>query len=171
MRDAPAESLDIHNNYPPIPASVKAGDIVAVIAIKHPQALAGNRDTPYMKEEYRTMDPLTGRHVRCCYIFLHRVEGQPFYRFGRLGTRTKKLDLDVMIPKAATKQFELVPVRRLDYWRVESTSKDPMMVNGVPLNLGSCSAPRRLREGFPHAVCLAQSRPNPVHPSVPRCPW
>ncbi|KAJ4367055.1 hypothetical protein N0V83_007585 [Neocucurbitaria cava] len=153
--------------HPPIPSEVPAEDVIAIVSVHDPQAANVNRDTPYRKT--RLSNPTGGKGRRTnegCHIFIHHIEGQPCYLFGRGGNKTSAVDeetLDVFLPgtKIGAKQFVLIPVWDSNVWRLQSRTETVATVNDVPIQAYT-NRTKKKKDPLPHAIHLKSSTINHI---------
>ncbi|CAO2649517.1 Nn.00g069020.m01.CDS01 [Neocucurbitaria sp. VM-36] len=150
--------------HPPIPPEVPVEAVIAIVSIYDAQAANVNRDTPFRKTALNSQRPDEG-----CHIFLHQIEGQPCYIFGRIGQVGNKVAApdteprDVLLPgtRVGMKQFVLVPVWESNIWRLLSRTETVATVNNVPIQAFT-NRTKKNKGPLPHAVHLKTSTVNRI---------
>lgn len=151
--------------HPLIPTEANADSIVAIVTIHDPKAVGANQNTEFQKTFFRTQNVqrTTRGTVEGCHIFLHQLDNQACYTFGRTEpNRSSKLG-HVFLPvtQVGTSHLRLVPVWSTNAWRVESTSGIISIVNDVPIRRVS-SRGKKPQKPLPRAVYLRQDVMNRI---------
>jgi hypothetical protein len=168
--DQPTATPSIPQGHPEIPNGISADDVVAIITVHDPLAMAVNQDSIFPKARMNAPGTrmVTRNYSVGAHIFLQRIKGQVCFEIGRGSTTNltqKRFNdrVDVFLPRAgiAARHFCLVPVYESDCWRLHSQSETIATVNGADIQNYTTRTMRTLNP-LPAAIHLNQTVVNHI---------